>query len=91
MDPRPPVVQPAPADWDTRRSIRVLNDPGFGPFDCDAIRAENNRRAAGAAFSCVAAQIAIILAACLAMGVAFMIGWHQMIIYEAQLAACAGV
>lgn len=77
MDPRPPFP-----------SRRVPVDPGFGPFDCDAIRAENNRRAAGAAFSCVAAQIAIILAACLAMGLAMMISWHQLAIYDAKLAAC---
>jgi hypothetical protein len=78
MDPRPPF----PAS-------RV--DPGFGPFDCDAIRLENNRRAAGETFSCVACQIAIVLAACASLAFAFMLSWQKLAIYEAQLAACAGV
>ena len=75
MDPRPPV--------------RV--DPGFGPFDCEAIRAEANRIAAGQALRCVTAQIAIVLAACLSAALFLMIGWHQLTIYEAALKNCAGV
>lgn len=76
MDPRPPFP---------------VADPGPGPFDCEAILAENDRRAAGAAFSCVAAQIVIVLAACLSISLTLMVGWHRLAIYEAQLAACAGV
>lgn len=63
----------------------------FGPFDCQALIEEQNRHAAAQTFTCVAAQIAIILAACLAAGLTFMIAWHQLAVYEAQLAACARV
>jgi hypothetical protein len=75
MDPRPPVGL----------------SPGFGPFDGEALQAELNRAAAAQAFRCVAAQIVIVLAACLSAGFFVMLGWHQLAAYDAALAACAGV
>ena len=76
MDARPPVP---------------LADPGVGPFDCDAIRAEANRAAAAQAFRCVATQIAIVLAGCVVAAIFTMSFWHRLTVYEAALKNCAGV
>lgn len=79
MDPRPPV------------SLPRFPDPGFGPFDGEALTAENARLAAGAAFGSVRCQAAILLASILSLGLAGSLFWAQLARYEAALAACAGV
>lgn len=79
MDPRPPVLLSRPAD------------PGFGPFDGEALRAEKDRLAAGAAFRSLRCQAAILLSAILSLGLAGALFWAQLARLNAALAACAGV
>src|SRR5690606_20956861 len=52
---------------------------------------EARAEAAARALACVGAQVAIVLAAGLSLGVAGLIGWHQVAAYEAALRQCAGV
>lgn len=79
MDPRPPF----PA--------RLFAEPGFGPFDCEALQAELNRERAANALRCVTAQIVVILAGCLVAAILGMTAWHRLTVYEAMLKHCTGV
>lgn len=77
-----------------RRAIAAAGGAAAGAsreIEGSALLAERNREAAARAFRCVAAQVAIVLAACLAMGFSAMLTWHQLAAYEAALKNCAGV
>lgn len=86
MDGRSPLTLARPVDW-SRKPV----DPGFGPFDGEALQAELNRARAAVALRCAGAQIFVILLACLSAGFFFMLSWHQLARYDAALKACAGV
>jgi len=63
----------------------------FGPFPGSAEIEEQIRADAARAMNCAAAQVAIILVACLAVGMFALLSWSQLAKYEAALAACARV
>lgn len=86
MDPRRPIDPPVIVPGFGYAPHRVLD-----PIDGAALAAEKNRAAVGAAFRCVAAQIAIALAISVVAGFVLMISMQRIAVYEAQLAACAGV
>lgn len=86
MDPRRPIDPPVIVPGFGFAPHRVLD-----PIDGAALEADKNRAAAGAAFRCAAAQLVIALAFSIVAAFFLMISMQKLAIYEAQLAACAGV
>lgn len=70
---------------------RRFPDPGFGPFTCEALQREINRKLAAIAFRSLRAQIGVIAVAILTWGLALSLFWGQLAKYDRALALCAGV
>lgn len=80
MEPRSPFP-PAPG----------YADPGFGPFDGEALQARIRQEQAGLVFRSIVGQVSIILAAIISGSLFYFVGHSYLARAEAALAACAGV